>query len=153
MIQEQITLIANTGGKIWDDLPESTRDNFMYDTGLIGFVESVMELLHIDLDLLTDETYTEIARLIWPAEEPPSKLAKIVKKLSTLPHNACFHGLFSLFDWLHEVEVTSKDKVVSFNVDGLSFHIYNTTIAIEDLRTGKLLCRVSVDLEPKWRFK
>ena len=49
---------------VWQLLTESEREAFVYDTGTIGFVEQCAELIHFDLNTITEKQFDEILEVL-----------------------------------------------------------------------------------------
>lgn len=64
MTKEQINRIKVVGTSIWNRLTKQEQEAFYYDTGTIGFVECVADLLHIKLKLLDYEIIEELQAFI-----------------------------------------------------------------------------------------
>lgn len=43
--------VATVAVQVWQILLEDEKENYFYTTGIIGFIEDIIDMLHIDIDI------------------------------------------------------------------------------------------------------
>jgi hypothetical protein len=66
LTKTQISRLINVGRKIWKMLTPDEQSAYYVDTGTIGFVETVAELLHLDLYTVSLKDFEAIHNAIIP---------------------------------------------------------------------------------------
>lgn len=60
MTKQELTHLTEMAQAIWELLTEDEQKAFCVDTGTIGFVEKVADLLHIDISTMTLDELDEL---------------------------------------------------------------------------------------------
>ena len=145
MTQHEINRVISAGRVLWDALTEEEQANYKYSEGLIGFIEIVMEALHLDPETLTEEEFNRIYDTIFPSENALTPLGNLLNRLIYIPGTYSFSTvLYEFLAYLRSLEVCKSSQPQIIYMKGLIFYVYPDYVTITAHETEETLCKIDV---------
>lgn len=145
MTQHEINRVVSTGKVLWEALTEEERANYKYSEGLIGFVEIVMEALHLDPETLTEDEFDTIYDRLFTQERVLTPLGKLFNRVGRLPGNIPFCTvLYNFLDELYTIEQRDDESPILITAAGLRLCAYSDYVIVQDDNTDEFLCKIDV---------
>ena len=108
MKREELTHLTKIAQTVWTGLSDYEREAFYIDTGTIGFVEAIADLLQMDISTMTLAEFDEIWNTIEPSEENnvmvPIKLNDLADELRKNVEHRLDVALLTIVETLAELD-------------------------------------------------
>ena len=129
--ESHINRLITVGRELWNQLTDDERETWANDTGTMGFVEHVQEILHIDLNDVDE--FEQVHELII---NPPTVVEDLRVTLVRHIDHVLAHGIepIQLTEAIQYLAYHLTEEFDEYHQDGnIVYHVINGRIDILDM--------------------
>lgn len=129
--ENELNRLVTVGRELWNNLTDDERETWACDTGTLGFVEHVFEILHLDTESVDD--FEQIHNLIIYPPTVVDDLQTSIRKQIDLCRKNDIEPI-QLTEVIHVLTCHLTDDVDDYYQDGnLIYHVIHGRIDILDM--------------------